>query len=666
MKVAITGSAGFIGSNLVERCLSESWTVVGIDDFSTGFDEMADPIRVMELPGHYMFVKMDINDTDKLTEVFGGCDTVFHLAALPRVSFSIDHPMEADHANTHGTLSVLEAARRAGVRRIVFSCSSSVYGGVAEFPTPETSVASPKSPYALHKQTGAEYCRLYSELHGLDTISLLYFNVFGKYQRADSAYATVIPAFFEAGINGAECRVDGDGEQSRDFCITKDAKVLLENLTWVTPDKIKPGSRVISFDEHPINKKRRFCVSSVDKVGTYKSLDVYEILFQNGNSIKCTGNHPWLTYKGFKTTDSLYKAYMKNGNTYDIKSLVPENMSWDNYNEKIVDGKQYDMGYVVGTIEGDGSIGQYVDKRNFNDIYSCKLSVTDKEFADYYFKACKTIGVDNNRSIFIPKYPGAKVANVVRTNKRKNFHTIYSAMENAEFSNRDFSKGYLAAIFDGEGEYHNGLLRISNSDKRIIKRIKIVLDKFGFKYSDRQKTGNLRYITVLGGLMEHIRFFSVFQNKILRKRPEFGNREVKTYSNKIMSIKKVSPEKVFVIEVANSHTYITNGLLCHNCHVDNVVQANILAATSDKRFVGDRFNIACGDHNTVNDAYDMVCKMLKVKVGKNYAPPRLGDPRKSHADIKKAKEILGYNPEINFEEGMKLTSQWWLSGCPVK
>jgi nucleoside-diphosphate-sugar epimerase len=218
MKVAITGSAGFIGSNLVDACLEKCWHVIGIDNLATGIKEMADPSRFIARPGKYTFVRLDINDTKKLTKAFNGCEIVFHLAALPRVSYSIDYPLEANGANIDGTLSVLEAARAAGVKRVVFSCSSSVYGGVAEFPTPETAPASPKSPYALHKQAGAEYCRLYSELHGLETVSLLYFNVFGKYQRANSAYATVIPAFFEAGMTGKSCRIDGDGEQSRDFC----------------------------------------------------------------------------------------------------------------------------------------------------------------------------------------------------------------------------------------------------------------------------------------------------------------------------------------------------------------------------------------------------------------------------------------------------------------
>lgn len=222
MKVVITGNAGFIGANLTEACLNESWEVIGIDNFATGFREMAEPSRVSHLPGKYTFVYANITDVGTLTKIFDGCEIVFHLAALPRVSFSIDHPLEANEANITGTLNVLEAARRAGVKRVVFSCSSSVYGGVAKFPTPETESAKPKSPYALHKQTDAEYCRLYSELHGLETVNLLYFNVFGKYQRAKSSYATVIPAFFEAGMMGNSCRIDGDGEQSRDFCHVND------------------------------------------------------------------------------------------------------------------------------------------------------------------------------------------------------------------------------------------------------------------------------------------------------------------------------------------------------------------------------------------------------------------------------------------------------------
>ena len=232
-RVVITGAAGFIGSNLSYELVKQGYDVLGIDNLSTGIIENVRKERFKGLPGVFTFWRKSINAED-LYKDFLGAETVFHLAALPRVSFSIDHPIEADIANTHGTLSVLEAARKAGVKRVVFSCSSSIYGGVAEFPTPETAQASPKSPYALHKQTGAEYCRLYSELHGLETVSLLYFNVCGPKQRADSAYATVIPAFFDAAMNGKVCRIDGSGGQSRDFCYVDNvvqANILSANYT---------------------------------------------------------------------------------------------------------------------------------------------------------------------------------------------------------------------------------------------------------------------------------------------------------------------------------------------------------------------------------------------------------------------------------------------------
>lgn len=216
-RVVVTGSAGFIGSNLVDRLAKEGCTIVGIDNLSTGIVERGEAHRFKDRV-NYKFHHADINDLKTMCKLFKGCDTVFHLGALARVSYSIDHPLEANHANISGTLSVLEAARQAKVRRVVFSCSSSIFGGVKNFPTTEDSRPYPLSPYALHKATGAEYCRLYGELHGLQTVSLLYYNVFGPHQRADSAYATVIPAFFDAAMHNKPCRIDGSGKQSRDFC----------------------------------------------------------------------------------------------------------------------------------------------------------------------------------------------------------------------------------------------------------------------------------------------------------------------------------------------------------------------------------------------------------------------------------------------------------------
>lgn len=221
MKAVVTGSAGFIGSNLIEELLKRGDDVIGIDNLSTGSKEMAEPMRFIDLPGRYTFIQKDINETAYLVDILKSHQTefVFHLAALPRVQFSTDFPIESNMNNVCGTLSVLQAAEKAGVRRVVYSASSSMYGGEnIPFPTPETVPAHPRSNYALQKYTGVEYCRLFSELYGLDTVSLIYFNAYGPFQRAGSAYATVVPAFFDAAVNGKSCRIDGDGLQSRDLC----------------------------------------------------------------------------------------------------------------------------------------------------------------------------------------------------------------------------------------------------------------------------------------------------------------------------------------------------------------------------------------------------------------------------------------------------------------
>lgn len=217
MKYIVTGSNGFIGSNITKELVRRGHSVIGIDNLSTGIRENGCPTRFLNLPGTFRFVEKDINSED-LYKDFEGSDFVLHLAALARVKFSIDHPVKANYANIDGTLNVLEAARVAGIKKVVFSSSSSVYGGVAEFPTNEDAPLSPKSPYALHKACGEGYCKLYSDLHGLDTVCLRYFNVTGVGQRTGGAYSTVIPAFMDKAVNGGTCVINGDGSVARDFC----------------------------------------------------------------------------------------------------------------------------------------------------------------------------------------------------------------------------------------------------------------------------------------------------------------------------------------------------------------------------------------------------------------------------------------------------------------
>ena len=215
MNVLVTGGAGFIGSNLVTALLNDGHRVHVLDDLSTGYRE--------NVHGNAELYVGSVADPDCVREAMEGCEVVFHEAASRSVIGSVEHPLRTDTANVHGTLTILEAARQAGVRRVVSASSSSVYGGSAQLPTPESAPLVPRSPYAVSKLAGEQYCRVYTELHGLETVSLRYFNVYGPRQRPDSAYAAVIPLFVDALRKGQRPIVHGDGMQSRDFTFITDA-----------------------------------------------------------------------------------------------------------------------------------------------------------------------------------------------------------------------------------------------------------------------------------------------------------------------------------------------------------------------------------------------------------------------------------------------------------
>jgi len=215
-KMAITGGAGFIGSNLAEDLLNRDFSVVVIDDLSTGRE--ANFAGWAERAGsRFEFLRTDINETDPLRRAFKGVTYVFHLAAIPSVARSIDNPAATQKANINGTLSVLTAARDAGVKRVVSASSSSIYGDEPNLPKKEDRIGRCLSPYALSKFVLEEYGRLFYQLYGLETVSLRYFNVFGPRQDPKSDYAAVIPRFSTRLLSGQQPIVYGDGEQTRDF-----------------------------------------------------------------------------------------------------------------------------------------------------------------------------------------------------------------------------------------------------------------------------------------------------------------------------------------------------------------------------------------------------------------------------------------------------------------
>jgi UDP-N-acetylglucosamine/UDP-N-acetyl-alpha-D-glucosaminouronate 4-epimerase len=216
----VTGVAGFIGSNLLEFLLELDQEVVGLDDFATGhranLEEVRD--RVGARWTRFRFLEGDVASPDACGGAVAGVDVVLHQAAIGSVPRSIDEPLRSNAANVTGTLALLEAARRAGVRRFVYASSSSVYGDSPALPKVEDNLGRPLSPYAVSKVADELYAFVYGSLHGMETIGLRYFNVFGQRQDPEGAYAAVIPRWIAAMIRGDEVRINGTGETSRDFC----------------------------------------------------------------------------------------------------------------------------------------------------------------------------------------------------------------------------------------------------------------------------------------------------------------------------------------------------------------------------------------------------------------------------------------------------------------
>lgn len=231
MKYIVTGGAGFIGSNLVDSLIDGGHEVIVIDNLSTGKED--------NVNSKAQLLICDISHKDSITtmtKAMKGADTVFHLAALSRVQPSIENPHEFNKVNVNGTLHILTAAKEAGVRRVVYSASSSAYGDATIFPTPENHPTDPLSPYGLQKLIGEQYCRVFYHCYGLETVSLRYFNVFGERQSLDGAYKLVMGIFAGQRLKGKPLTITGDGEQRRDFTYVGDvvkANVLASSSSLV-------------------------------------------------------------------------------------------------------------------------------------------------------------------------------------------------------------------------------------------------------------------------------------------------------------------------------------------------------------------------------------------------------------------------------------------------
>ncbi len=211
-KVLVTGGAGFIGSNLAAALANQNYEVVVVDNLTTGHESNLDA-----LAGRITFVKGDIRDRKLMAQLCKNCKFVFHQAALPSVPRSIADPWTTNDHNINGTLSVLISARDAQVDRVICAASSSAYGNTTKLPKVESMPPNPLSPYAVSKFVGELYASVFNHVYELETVVLRYFNVFGPNQRPDSAYAAAIPKFIHAYLSREAPRIEGDGNQTRDF-----------------------------------------------------------------------------------------------------------------------------------------------------------------------------------------------------------------------------------------------------------------------------------------------------------------------------------------------------------------------------------------------------------------------------------------------------------------
>ncbi|MDO8576580.1 MAG: NAD-dependent epimerase/dehydratase family protein [bacterium] len=231
-KAVVTGGAGFIGSHIVDALIARGDEVHVVDNYAGGRRE--DRINPKAT-----YHEVDVRDYDKLAPVVAGADYVFHEAALPRVQFSIENPELTFSVNVLGTVSVLRAAHEGGVKRFVYAASSSAYGDQATLPLSEDLPAQPKSPYGLQKYSGELACRLWSEVYGLPTVSLRYFNVYGPRFDPEGAYALVIGKFLKQKKAGTPLTITGDGTQTRDFTHVSD--VVRANLLAAESPNVGKG-----------------------------------------------------------------------------------------------------------------------------------------------------------------------------------------------------------------------------------------------------------------------------------------------------------------------------------------------------------------------------------------------------------------------------------------
>lgn len=302
-KYLITGGAGFIGSHLVDKLISQGQGVIVIDNLSAGKKE--------NLNSKADFYNLDICDFEKIKPLFTGVDSVFHLAAIPRVPVSVNDPVGTSKVNILGTINVFKAAIDARVKRIVFASSSSVYGDQKKLPLKETMAPNPLSPYGLHKLVGEQFAKMFNDYYKTPIICLRYFNVYGPRIDFNSDYSLVIGKFLKLRAQNKPLTIFGDGEQTRGFCYIDD--VVQANIMAAESEKIK-GGEIIN-----IGSKKSYSINYLSKLigGKVQYLplrigDVYYTQADINLAKKLLGWEPKINFKqGIKKTRKWFEENEK-------------------------------------------------------------------------------------------------------------------------------------------------------------------------------------------------------------------------------------------------------------------------------------------------------------------------------------------------------------------
>ncbi len=310
----VTGVAGFIGSNLAEFLLKHNQIVVGLDNFSTGFMHNIDDIQFCvgeQLSNNFHFIEGDVADYSICKEACAGVDIILHQAALGSVPRSIEDPISSNKSNITGFLNLLTAAKDVGVKRFVYASSSSVYGDSQELPKVEERTGKLLSPYAVMKMTNELYADVFTKTYGIETIGLRYFNVFGRRQSPDGAYAAVIPKWVGALLKQEEVYINGDGETSRDFTYI-DNVIQMNLLAGTTTNSSAYGEAFnVAFGGRNtlnelyelINQTLSLNVSDFQQLpATYREFRVGDIRHSNADISKAK------SLVGYEPTHDIYKG----------------------------------------------------------------------------------------------------------------------------------------------------------------------------------------------------------------------------------------------------------------------------------------------------------------------------------------------------------------------